>query len=79
MWQWLKKLTHSDREFRTYRVSRCSALCPFHSSASYKDNATCCYPGQGARDIPFSPFGKTPEWCPLRRQTLAVYYEAPSE
>lgn len=71
MWQWLKRLSGSKREFRVYRVRSCSALCPFHSAG------LCCYPGQMAREIPFTPFGAVPEWCPLRKQTLAVYYEAP--
>jgi hypothetical protein len=78
MWQWLKRLSGSKREFRVYQVRSCTALCPFQSLA-YVRTPVCCFPGQVARDIPFSPYGALPEWCPLRKTTLAVYYEAPSE
>lgn len=77
MWQWLKRLSGSKREFRVYRVLRCNALCPFNSGS--QPWAMCCYPGQSARDIPTVLTPDPPEWCPLRKTTLAVYYEAPSE
>lgn len=67
MWQWLRRLGSTPREFRVYRVTRCGALCPFHSDAiTYGGTReqllyACldaihlhCYPDRLARPTPLS-------------------------